>query len=91
MILNPQFGITKSRSYIMTKDEVGKRWTDIFQAYKQAKWLLFIVKTGMLYMILKAILYYRINSYHDQILYTVTNQKLIPKKINFINNWVLKI
>lgn len=61
MALNLQFCIIKPRSRIILKKETKKRLNNAIKVYNQVELLLSIIKVVKLYIILKAILYCRIN------------------------------
>ena len=86
-----QFCITKLGSYINSRDKTRKRLNHVIQLYKQVEKSLSITQAAKLYVILKAILYYRINSRRDQVLYGISQQKLTSEEEDSIQGWVLEI
>ena len=86
-----QFCITKPRFCINLPDEAKQHLNNTIQVYKYAEELLFIIQVAYVYLISKAILYYKINSYCNQLLYRISKEKLTFKEDKSIKNWVLEI
>lgn len=62
----------------------------IIKAYDQTEDLLFITQEENPYVILRAILYYKINDYSDKALYRILKQRLTPKEEKSIKSYVFK-
>ena len=82
MVPTRQFRVTKPESRITLKNETKERLNHAIPLITQA------VK---LYVVSKATLYRRINGRRDQVLYGISQQKLIPEEEESIKSWVLKI
>ena len=77
-------------SFALQNPEVRERLNDGIKAYEQAEGSLSITQAARLYVVLKAILYRKINGRRDQVSYGIFKRRLTPEEES-IKSWVLEI